>query len=253
MKRYIACMLVMLAGAAWSATYYVNNQHAQANDTNPGTATSPLKTIGAAANKVGPGDMVIVKAGTYNETVITRAAGEAGKMITFKADPRRQAKAQRFMMTKAYTRVEGFELNNPGFGTGINIIADNVEAVDNYIYNMWTGISVGMYKSNCYVARNRIYHCHAGMGVSSNNCLIEDNEIERLFDYGQGDCDYSRFFGENITFRGNHFHGTNFNEIGSAHVDCWQTFDNNGEQAVNVIMDRNICADCHQGIMGESH
>jgi len=36
-------------------------------------------------------------------------------------------------------------------------------------------------------------------------------------------------------------------------VDCWQTFDNNGEQAVNVIMDRNICADCHQGIMGESH
>jgi hypothetical protein len=91
-----------------------------------------------------------------------------------------------------------------------------------------------------------------GIVVSGSDWLVEGNEVERLFDYGGGDCDYSRFFGDNHVIRDNYFHSTLFSEIGSAHVDCFQTFDNNGESAHNIIFDGNICYDFHQGFMGEA-
>jgi MYXO-CTERM domain-containing protein len=81
---------------------------------------------------------------------------------------------------------------------------------------------------------------------------VERNEVNRLFQYGEGDCDYSRFFGDRHVIRGNWFHGTDFTEIGDAHVDCFQTFDNNGETGQDVIIEGNYCTDFHQGFMGES-
>ena len=42
------------------------------------------------------------------------------------------------------------------------------------------------------------------------------------------DCDYSRFFGKGCIERCNYYHGTTQQEIKTAHVDCIQTFANNG-------------------------
>jgi hypothetical protein len=67
------------------------------------------------------------------------------------------------------------------------------------------------------------------------------------------DLDYSRFFGNNHIIRWNHFHGSLPNEIGDAHVDCFQTFDNNGEFVNNVTFEGNLCSEFHQGLMGEAH
>jgi len=52
--------------------------------------------------------------------------------------------------------------------------------------------------------------------------------------------------------RNNYFHGTDFAEIGDAHVDCFQTFDNNGEHLRDVLIDGNTCFDFHQAFMGEA-
>jgi len=52
-----------------------------------GSPTAPLRTIGAAAKRVAPGDTVTIKAGTYRETVIPARSGEAGRPITFRAAP----------------------------------------------------------------------------------------------------------------------------------------------------------------------
>jgi hypothetical protein len=61
-----------------------------------------------------------------------------------------------------------------------------------------------------------------------------------------------RFFGDNHVIRGNFMGGTDFSEIGSAHVDCFQTFDNNGEYGHDILIEGNTCYNFHQGFMGEA-
>ncbi|MGD9688615.1 MAG: right-handed parallel beta-helix repeat-containing protein [Phycisphaerales bacterium] len=55
------------------------------SDANPGSAAAPLATIQAAANRVAPGDTVIVRAGTYAGFNVGRG-GVAGAAVTFRAD-----------------------------------------------------------------------------------------------------------------------------------------------------------------------
>jgi hypothetical protein len=83
---------------------------------------------------------------------------------------------------------------------------------------------------------------------------VEYNDVERLHNYGFSDSDYSRFHGDNHILRHNTFHGTTANEIGSAHVDCFQTFDG-GDWAThtqNILIEHNVCFGFHQGIMSEA-
>jgi hypothetical protein len=241
-------------------TYYVDQNHPQASDSNPGTESAPWATIHKAASTVKAGDTVIVKSGTYDERITfdNRTRGAPGQVITFKAEPRRSVTMWGFYTKYAhYLRIEGFNITTDASLTGwteqngVFIDSDHVEIVDNYLYNLESaaisGDSVG-----AYVAYNRIYHSEMGIVISGADWLVEGNEVERLYNYGGGDSDYSRFFGDNHVIRGNFFHGTNFNEIGSAHVDCFQTFDNNGEHAYNITFDGNICYDFHQGFMGEA-
>lgn len=67
-------------------TYYVDCQHSNAIDTNLGNdINSPLKTINAAAAKAIAGDTVLIREGTYRETVKSINSGSANQPITFKA------------------------------------------------------------------------------------------------------------------------------------------------------------------------
>jgi len=241
-------------------TYYVDQNHPQASDDNPGTESLPWLTIQKAADTVWAGDTVITKSGTYNERITfgNRTRGAPGQVITFRAQPRRSVTMWGFYTKYAhYLRIEGFNITTDPSLTGwteqngVFISSDHVEVVDNYLYNLEStaisGTSVG-----AFIANNYIYHSQAGLAISGSDWLVEGNEVERLFMYGGGDCDYSRFFGDNHIIRGNFFHGTLFNEIGDAHVDCFQTFDNNGEYAHHVTFDGNVCYDFHQGFMGEA-
>ncbi len=241
-------------------TYYVDQNHPNASDNNPGTANLPWLTIQKAADTVWAGDTVIVKGGWYPERIhfTNGTRGAPGQVITFIAQPRRSVTMWGFYTRFAhYLRIEGFNITtDPSLtdwtdANGVFIASDHVEVIDNYFYNLdsagISGESVG-----AIVRNNRIYHCQAGLTISGSNWLVEGNEVERLYQYGNGDCDYSRFFGDNHLIRNNFFHGTSFNEIGSAHVDCFQTFDNNGEYAHHVTIDGNVCYDFHQGFMGEA-
>jgi len=247
-------------GAAGS-TFFVNRNHAQADDGNPGSEALPWRTIQHAADVANPGDTIIVRAGTYDERVELNRAGAAENKITFIASPRRTVLMKGFIARKGYVRLEGFRITGSETGgwekLGIMIYGDGVEVVDNELFDI-PHVAIGTfwekpYPQHGYVARNRIYRSQLGIVVNGDHWIIEDNEVERLIFYGSGDADYSRFFGEDIVIRRNYFHGTSLAEIGAAHVDCYQTFDNNGEYARNVLIEGNVCLNFHQGLMANAN
>lgn len=67
-----------------AASYYVS---VNGNDSNPGTAKAPFRTINKALSLTNPGDVVLVRKGTYVEKVRFTRSGTAGNVITLKAYP----------------------------------------------------------------------------------------------------------------------------------------------------------------------
>ncbi|MBI4430393.1 MAG: right-handed parallel beta-helix repeat-containing protein, partial [Candidatus Omnitrophica bacterium] len=139
--------------------YYVDTNNPAAADTNPGTEALPFKTIQRAADLVNPGDTVLVKAGTYFETVSISRSGTAASRITFKnfGSDRPVIDAQEtrefcFLIGKIalegggnYVTVDGFECKNfaalSGSSAGILVVGTKGAIVrNNHIYNTpWDG------------------------------------------------------------------------------------------------------------------
>jgi len=239
-------------------TYVVDTANATARDTNPGTESSPWKTIQKAADTVLPGDLVRVKPGIYNERIQVNQGGVEGHPVVFISDTRRGAFVQHgFSINADFVRIEAFEITHDQGGwlqNGIWLAGNHVDVVDNYIHDVpGAGIAPSWASpswNHILLSENRIYKCSAGLSAGGRDWLLEGNDVERLVN-ADGDSDYSRFFGRDITFRGNHFHGSLESEIRASHVDGFQTFSNNGEFAQNVLFEGNIVEDFHQGSMVE--
>ena len=264
------CLVVLsaisLVGREARASVYVVYQAAPgAADTNPGTEESPFKTIQRAAGVVKPGDTVCVMAGGYEERVQVKTSGVEGKPITFQAMPRRSAVVNGFNLPASYIRVVGFEITAAKSAVAVELGGSYCEVLDNYIHDMGIGVTgdVGEAKvdghpdystvSHNRIAYNKVYHTDLGFVMSGNDWMLENNEVSRLWMYPPyGDCDYSRFFGQGCVERYNYYHGSTQNEIGVAHVDCIQTFADNGDIAKDLLFEYNTCFDFHQGCMVES-
>ncbi len=76
-----------------AATYYVDGDNPRASDAGRGTEGRPWKTISRATDHLQPGDTLLVKAGTYRETVILTQSGTAAQPITIEAYPGDEGKA----------------------------------------------------------------------------------------------------------------------------------------------------------------
>jgi len=268
MRKFFALIILfnvlILVAPVKGTTYYVS---LSGNDSWSGRRPdSAWRHINHACSLVVAGDTVLVLSGTYQERATLRRPGTPGSLITFKSSPRRTVTMWGFdtnsPSTGSYNRIEGFNITWDTSLTGwrdygVFISSNYVEVADNYFYNLRRTAIQGNwsmpYTRGAFIVNNKIFHCQAGIGASGNNWVIEGNEIERLFQYRAGDCDYTRFFGDSITFRRNYFHGTDPDSIGTAHVDCFQTFDNNGEYARYVTIEANRGFDFAQGFMGEAH
>ncbi len=251
-------------GQPAGSIYFVDRAHSQASDSNPGTEALPWKTIQHAADAAVAGDTIYVKAGTYPERVTPGHSGSQGKRITFQALPRRSVTMWGFYtLGSDFLTIEGFNITTDASLTGwtdiygVFIHSNDVQVIDNYFFNLKapaiTGYWHDPYPQRAYVAHNTIYHSQMGIVVTGYDWVVEENVVSRLYNYGNGDSDYSRFFGNNHVIRWNHFYGSLPSEFGAAHVDCFQTFDNNGEFVNNVVFDGNLCSEFHQGLMGEGH
>jgi hypothetical protein len=250
--------------ALTGSTYTVDQSNASADDSNPGTEALPWKTIQHAASAAIAGDTVYVKPGVYPERITLAHSGSSGRRITFQALPSRSVTMWGFYTIGCdFLTIQGFKIVTDASLTswtdlyGVFIHSNDVEVIDNEFTNLKSTAITGYwhdpYPQRATVARNTITHSQMGIGITGSNWLVEDNEVNRLYNYGTGDSDYSRFFGNDHIIRHNHFHGTLVAEIGAAHVDCFQTFDNNGEFGHNITFDGNLCSEFHQGLMAEAH
>ena len=73
--------------AFWASAYYVDGSKHGANDSNPGTEARPFKTIGRGVQSLQPGETLLIKAGTYRETVILNRSGTQAHPIRIQAYP----------------------------------------------------------------------------------------------------------------------------------------------------------------------
>ncbi|NLW03256.1 MAG: PKD domain-containing protein [Clostridiaceae bacterium] len=219
------------------------------DDSFDGTEEKPFKTISKALESSWPGDEIIVDDGDYGDQVkfaSNRAYGDEGKRLIIRAQNRHKARIFGANLKYGdYVTLDGFEITEKSLDMGGSTAA---EVINCYIHD--AGVGIRAHGTNGRVAGNYLYRISIGMTVSGTNMLVENNELERLV-WTSGDSDYFRFFGEGHIIRGNYMHGTKQEEIGKAHVDGFQTFDNNGEYARHIIIEGNFIEDFyHQGLMG---
>jgi hypothetical protein len=238
-------------------TYYVTP--AGNDTTGAGTELLPWKTIKKAADTVLPGDTVMVQAGSYDERVKVKRDGAVNRQISFRGATSHAALIRHgFQIDADHVTIEGFDITHDKGGwleNGVWLAGNHVLITGNYIHDVpgagiqpsWSGDGW----NHITLSKNRIYNCNSGLSASGYDWLIENNEVERLHNTGAGDSDYSRLFGRKIVFRGNFFHGTFQDEIGSSHVDGWQFFSNNGESLDDALIEGNLVEDFHQGAMLE--
>jgi hypothetical protein len=269
--RMLACAVVLtgLVGQVHAVTLVVDSAAPGAADTNPGTEQKPFKTVQRAADSAQPGDTIYVMAGNYDERIKVKNSGTEDRPVSFVARPPRTVIVRGFELEADYVRVEGFEITAHPPATAVQLRASHCEVLDNYIHDMLTAVggtsgelsadgNTRDYSavSHNRIAYNKVYHCEYGFILGGNDWLVENNEVNRLFMYPGGnqfsDCDYSRFFGKGCVERFNYFHGCTREEIQTAHVDCLQTFCNNGEMAQDLFFEHNTCFDFHQLCMVES-
>jgi hypothetical protein len=241
-----------------AAVYYVATD---GNDANPGTEELPWGTIGKCSSTLSPGDTCIVQDGVYQGDISISRSGSPENPITITAKNKRQAVLYGTISVPAnFVRIVGLKVVMPGGSRGGMSITGNYNEIrDCFITTGSSSLglnntAMGIAGSNNKAIGNYVEKTCFGYALTGTNHLFESNEAFGLKLNGNcGDVDYMRFFGSNHIIRNNLFHGINPADVGSAHVDCFQTFDNGGpEYAVrNIVIEGNYCSDAAEGMMLE--
>ena len=101
----------------FTKTYYVDNQHAKANDNGPGTQARPFRTINRAAEVLQPGERVVIASGTYRECVRPARGGTSPtQMISYEAAPGAKVVIKGSEVLKDGWVQETIPVGFPGFG-----------------------------------------------------------------------------------------------------------------------------------------
>ncbi len=233
------------------------------NDSNPGTSEAPWRTLSKAASTAQAGQTVVVRAGTYTETLRPSRSGQAGSLITFRSETPRGAiidgQGSRGngvnLQGRSYIRIEGFDIRyhtNDAMYIQDWYSADveGLELVGNYIhhngnYTSWGGGGQGMQASNLrnsLIENNEIYHNGdtairlGGIGYRAANLIIRGNDIH----YNGRDAITGG--GSDILIEHNRFYDQVHTSL---HQDCLQL-----SQANRIIFRYNLVGDFTQMVYG---
>ncbi|HID38066.1 MAG TPA: T9SS type A sorting domain-containing protein [Calditrichaeota bacterium] len=185
----IAVFLALYQTALLATTYYVSPD---GSDSNPGTEASPWKTIQKAANTAVAGDVVYIKAGIYDESVVIANSGTADNYITFSAHPGDELQAKISsgssdifddkhikIIGKSYIKISGIHIENAKHGIRIEGPSEGVVLENNYTYNTGSsGISVWGVP----------WQSDPGNYDNIKDIVIKNNVIEKACNGGSNEC-----------------------------------------------------------------
>ena len=255
----IASLLLLSAGTLRGAEYVVSPQ---GDDGGDGSAAKPWKTIAHAAGRAAAGDTVKVLPGVYDELVTVTTSGAEGKAITLRAEPSRKARVKGFVLRGDWISIEGFEItsdaeNADGIFAGEShrkTARTGCRMIGNFIHDIGgTGILTG---ERAVVRGNLIRNVFRGAWVNGGT-LFEDNEVDTLaprLTEKDGKTvatktQYTFFAGDDITFRGNYFHGAPEKHlITGMGVDFFTTWDAwIIGSSHRILIENNRCFDATHG------
>jgi len=193
---YVIFLLFLFSTAAMGATYYVAPS---GNDSNSGSTEYPWRTIQKAADRVSPGDTVIIKDGTYTHegapgyNVIIGRGGTEANPIIFKSENLHGAKLsgngdhdrQNILISGGsnWIRIEGLWLDAAQTGIRCNpsAITSNTVIRNVKITNMYcSGIMTGSYTRN-FTVENCVFNY---IGDSTSPCHGTDKHNPYTHEHG---------------------------------------------------------------------
>lgn len=260
-KLTIILLLLLFASSAWAATYYVRTDGHDTNcagthdasDASTETDQCAFLTITKAESVLSATNTattVYVADGNYTENLTINVDGtSADDRLAFQAANEHQVIINGVVsITGDYVKFDGFKVLLPAQGaTALSaegtygLVSNNwlgvVEGFDNTWGNVYTTAFGG---SNNTIKDNYIEDGCMQVSLSGANHIFQNNELYRPKLYsGCGDADYVRIYGEGHLVKNNYLHGVRADEIGAAHTDGFQSFDNAGQIIKNVIFEDN--------------
>lgn len=195
--------LLWLSASANAATLYVDNSGSPACANNPsnGTQAAPWCTVTYGISRMASGDILMVKAGTYNETfTITGPAGTSGAPTTVRTFPGATVTLRgsgvdsgRIKIENTrYITLDGFIVTNYNQGIHINS-SDHIVVQNNTVYHVGQEGIHAQFNSSFVTIQNNTVHdtrqwqfngegIYVGSGSTNpadntNNVIVKGNTV----------------------------------------------------------------------------
>ncbi len=149
----VGCLLLVVGALPTSGAAAVYFVAVGGDDSQVGSDAQPWQSIGYAATQVTPGDLVVVRPGTYREAVVLTRSGEADAPIVFRGlpgvtltTPDAQKSLSAFDITTgvSYVELQGFDLGG-GFDETVFVraAAQHIVLSGLHVHDNHTGIWIG--------------------------------------------------------------------------------------------------------------
>jgi len=218
------------------------------DDQAPGTRDQPWKTVKHAAAQAAGGDTITVLPGDYSGQVPEIGqSGKEGSVLTIQSEIKHKALIGGFILRGDYIAITGFAISgdskfNRGRGLYAGMVNDAKHPAQTgcvFLNNLLTELSGTAITSgrNAVVRGNVMRRVHRGLFVNGGT-LVENNEIDTLTApmvekaaeanlparTAPKKTSYAFFAGDDITFRGNYWHGTYDGKDGAPTLDLFYTW-----------------------------
>lgn len=168
------------------------------SDGNPGTKQHPWRSLQRAADRLGPGDRLVVRGGTYDEWVVIRRSGKPGARVTVAAYPgERPVLRGRLRVTGDYVAVRGFVFSGGTSANATEVLvyvdgADHFRLSDSELTgSAMSAIFLGDGADDARIVRNWIHgngthenYDHGIYWARGRSGLIANNVIEGNMAFG---------------------------------------------------------------------
>jgi len=258
-----------VAATAHAATYYVATT---GNDSNAGTEAAPFKTIARGSQAIAAGDTMLIRGGTYNETMLhsqngfkftngisvsarTRYSAYPGEKVII--SPATKVPMLLYFDTdSSYIEVNGITFNGTNT-TSVGVIGlgyaddDSLLSTHHLRFSnneVFGGGFVAIRGVNNELIGNHIHHSKIyGIYAAGNGMLIEGNVIHdigghglHLYKYGVGDLAPN-----NNIVRNNVFYNTGY--------EFYHSTDPNTKRQVDAVLIRGINNQFYNNIIYKSY